>query len=520
MQFLTRARIGTQLYVGFGIGILITCLIGALGLFQMRQINANVVQFADNWMPSVKALSVLESTANTERRRVLIHVLEPDLADKKRLQMEHDDLVKQKLEPALKAYLDLVSSPEEQKLADEMQKELRNVLRTHDRLLELSNQGDKGLDQARDLASDSSSKAFTEFIATLDRCVAINVEGANAERTSAQKVYSTAVSSTAILLLVAIGFGAAMALAITRRITSRLHSAVEVAKTVSAGDLSSSIETEGRDEVADLLRALGEMNDNLSQIVSTVRNSSDSIATGSQQVATGNADLSQRTEEQASALQQTAATMDELGTTVRQNSDSARTANDLAQNASDIAARGGNVVSQVVDTMRGIDQASKKIADIIGVIDGIAFQTNILALNAAVEAARAGEQGRGFAVVAGEVRVLAQRSAEAAKEIKSLINNSVERVAAGSALADQAGATMNEIVDSIARVTQIMGEIASSSAEQSSGVTQVGEAITQMDKVTQQNAALVEESAAAAESLKQQAETMVNAVAVFRLRQR
>ena len=291
-----------------------------------------------------------------------------------------------------------------------------------------------------------------------------------------------------------------------------------MAKTVSAGDLSSTIDAQGRDEVADPLRALSEMNNNLAQIVSTVRNSSDSIATGSQQVATGNADLSQRTEEQASALQQTAATMDELGTTVRQNSDSARTANDLAQNASDIAARGGSVVSQVVDTMRGIDQASKKIADIIGVIDGIAFQTNILALNAAVEAARAGEQGRGFAVVAGEVRVLAQRSAEAAKEIKSLINNSVERVAAGSALADQAGTTMNEIVDSIARVTQIMGEIASSSAEQSSGVTQVGEAITQMDKVTQQNAALVEESAAAAESLKQQAETMVNAAAVFRLR--
>lgn len=251
MGFLARTRIGTQLYLGFGIGILITCLIGAIGLYQMRQINGNVVQFADNWLPSVKALSVLEATANTERRRVLIHVLEPDLADKKRLQMEHDELVKQKLEPALKAYLDLVSSPEEQALADVMQKQLREVLRTHDSLLELSNQGDKGLDQARDLASEGSNKAFTEFISALERCVAINIDGANAERTLAQKIYSTAVSSTVILLLVAIGFGAAMALAITRRITSRLHSAVEVAKTVSAGDLSSTIDAQGRDEVAD-----------------------------------------------------------------------------------------------------------------------------------------------------------------------------------------------------------------------------------------------------------------------------
>jgi len=265
------------------------------------------------------------------------------------------------------------------------------------------------------------------------------------------------------------------------------------------------------------LRALGEMQDALMRVVSTVRQNAESVATASAQIAQGNADLSQRTEEQASTLQQTAASMEELGSTVKLNADNAKQANQLAHGASDIAVKGGEVVSQVVATMAEINSSSKRIADIIGVIDGIAFQTNILALNAAVEAARAGEQGRGFAVVAGEVRNLAQRSAEAAKEIKALITASVERVDQGSALVDRAGTTMTEVVNSIRRVTDIMGEISAASSEQSSGVSQVGDAVVQMDQATQQNAALVEESAAAAESLRSQALQMVQVVAVFRL---
>jgi methyl-accepting chemotaxis protein len=241
------------------------------------------------------------------------------------------------------------------------------------------------------------------------------------------------------------------------------------------------------------------------------------VATASAQIASGNSDLSGRTEEQASALEQTAASMEQLGSTVRQNADNARQANQLALNASTVAVQGGDVVAQVVGTMKGINDSSRKIADIIGVIDGIAFQTNILALNAAVEAARAGEQGRGFAVVASEVRSLAQRSAEAAKEIKGLITASVERVAQGTQQADLAGETMTEVVGAIRRVTDIMGEISAASSEQSTGVAQVGEAITQMDQATQQNAALVEESAAAADSLQRQAQELVQAVAVFRL---
>ena len=257
----------------------------------------------------------------------------------------------------------------------------------------------------------------------------------------------------------------------------------------------------------------------LTAAVTNVRQGSENVATASAEIAQGNQDLSNRTEQQACALEETAATMDELGSTVRNNADNAKQANQLALGASAVALQGGTVVGQVVETMKGINDSSRRIADIISVIDGIAFQTNILALNAAVEAARAGEQGRGFAVVAGEVRSLAQRSADAAKEIKLLINASVERVEHGTALVDQAGKTMGEIVGAIKRVTDIVGEISSASAEQSSGVAQVGEAVTQMDQATQQNAALVEESAAAAESMKQQAHQLVEAVAVFKLRQ-
>jgi methyl-accepting chemotaxis protein len=293
--------------------------------------------------------------------------------------------------------------------------------------------------------------------------------------------------------------------------------AVDVADRLAQGDLGRPVPQAGSHETAQLLQSLATMQASFAGIVQGVRGSAESVASASSEIAQGNGDLSMRTEEQASALQQTAASMEQLSTTVRHNADNASQAKRLALDASAVATRGGDVVGRAVQTMKGINDASKRIGDIIGVIDGIAFQTNILALNAAVEAARAGEQGRGFAVVASEVRSLAQRSAAAAKEIKSLIVDSVERTDQGSTLVDEAGATMGEVVSAIQRVADIVSEISTASAEQSSGVSQIGDAVTQMDQATQQNSALVEESAAAAESLKRQAEELVRAVAVFQL---
>jgi methyl-accepting chemotaxis protein len=318
-------------------------------------------------------------------------------------------------------------------------------------------------------------------------------------------------------IAVALSVAAALAAVMTKKITGPLAQAVVIAETVASGDLSTRIDTGSRDETGQLFRALQSMQASLSNVVDSVRTGSESVSTASAEIAQGNHDLSARTEQQASALEETAASMEELNSAVKQNAESALEANQLAMNASKVAAQGGEVVGQVVETMKGINDASRKIADIISVIDGIAFQTNILALNAAVEAARAGEQGRGFAVVASEVRSLAGRSAEAAKEIKALIGASVERVEQGTVLVDRAGATMQEVVSSIRRVTDIMGEISAASSEQSAGVSQVGEAVTQMDHSTQQNAALVEQMAAAASSLKSQASDLVQTVAVFKL---
>jgi methyl-accepting chemotaxis protein len=325
--------------------------------------------------------------------------------------------------------------------------------------------------------------------------------------------------SRLVLLLNAlmVALGALGAVLITRSITAPLASAVAVAETVAAGDLTTSFEARRRDEVGDLLRALQKMNDALAGVVSEVQQGTAAIAGASSEIASGNLDLSARTEQQAGALEETASSMEELTSTVRQNAENATQANQMAQAASTVAARGGEIVGKVVETMGSIDASSRKIVDIIGVIDGIAFQTNILALNAAVEAARAGEQGRGFAVVASEVRNLAQRSAGAAKEIKTLIGDSVEQVNVGSKLVQQAGATMGEVVASVARVTDIMAEITAASREQSVGIDQVNEAIAQMDQTTQQNAALVEEAAAAAGSMQDQAGRLAQLVGRFRL---
>jgi methyl-accepting chemotaxis protein len=314
-----------------------------------------------------------------------------------------------------------------------------------------------------------------------------------------------------------VALGAVLAFVISHTITRPLKLAVDVATTVASGDLTHAIAPSSRDEIGDLLRALKSMNDNLHATVGRVREGTETIATATQQIASGSQDLSSRTEAQASALEETAASMEQLSATVKQNAANAKEANQLALGASTVAVEGGKVVGRVVETMKGINDSSRKIADIISLIDGIAFQTNILALNAAVEAARAGEQGRGFAVVASEVRSLAGRSADAAKEIKSLITASVERADQGTALVNQAGVTMAEVVSSIRRVTDIMGEISAASVQQSAGVAQVGEAVSQMDQATQQNAALVEESSAAAESLREQAGALVATVSSFKL---
>ena len=377
-------------------------------------------------------------------------------------------------------------------------------------------------DEARELLRTESRALQEAYFKALEDVIAFQKNIMHATANGARDTAGT----TGLLMLIVAGaatlVGVLLAWIITRSITRALggepNYASSIASEISHGNLA--VEVQVADGNPDsLLANLRTMRDSLAKVVATVRSGSESVAAASSQIAQGNQDLSARTESQASALEETAASMEELSSTVKQNADNARQANQLAQSASTVAVQGGEVVSQVVDTMRGISDSSSKIADIINVIDGIAFQTNILALNAAVEAARAGEQGRGFAVVAGEVRTLAGRSAEAAKEIKALITDSVNRVEQGTTLVDKAGQTMSEVVSSIRRVTDIMGEISAASSEQSAGVSQVGEAVMQMDQATQQNAALVEEMAAAASSLNTQAQDLVQAVAVFQLAQ-
>jgi methyl-accepting chemotaxis protein len=377
--------------------------------------------------------------------------------------------------------------------------------------------GKDDVDGVFKLASNSLYPSVDPLADVIDKLALLQLEGAAAEYAAAQKLYGVVLWTTLAIGAGVLALAVLASAGLVRSITGGIDAAVTVARTVAAGDLSSRIEVGRHDEIGTMLTALKHMNENLVAIVGDVRNASESIATGSSQIAHGNADLSQRTEEQASNLEQTAASMEQIGATVRHNADTARRASELAEGASRVAARGGEVVGQVVATMDGITDSSRRITDIIGVIDGIAFQTNILALNAAVEAARAGEQGRGFAVVAGEVRSLAQRSATAAKEIKVLIGESVGKVENGTRLVADAGRTMGDIVDQVRRVSVLIAEISNASEEQSRGIGQIGDAVTQLDQVTQQNAALVEESAAAAESLRVQADALARTVGTFRL---
>jgi methyl-accepting chemotaxis protein len=371
-------------------------------------------------------------------------------------------------------------------------------------------------DAAMEMLEARMRPASETYLASITRIVDFQGERVGTE-TQAIKNQSQRTQWVLLgLAAVCLALGLAAAWLITGSVVGPLREAIHEAEEVGRGDLSREIRAAGRDETAQLTHALAGMQQALRSLVGSVRQNADGVATASAQIATGNNDLSARTEAQAGALEETAASMEQLSATVRQNADSAGQADQLAQSASDIAQQGGAVMGQAVERMRGIEESSRKIADIIGTIDAIAFQTNILALNAAVEAARAGEQGRGFAVVASEVRTLAQRSAEAAREIKGLIGDSVERIEEGAGLVDRAGATMQEVVAAIGRVASIVREISAASREQSAGVAQVGQAITQMDQATQQNAALVEESAAAAESLRTQADELVRLVSTFR----
>jgi methyl-accepting chemotaxis protein len=405
--------------------------------------------------------------------------------------------------------------PDEKSLFDEIGGNRKGYLTGRDTVSAVKKEGDMA--RARKIFDEQFVPAAAKFQDSLKRMVELQRKKIDELAASVDRANQSARMALIAFGLSAVGVGLFLSLWLIRSITHPLLHAVGATNRIAALDLTERLQGHDRDETGRLLGALGTMQQSLRTLVVQVKASTESVRTASAEIAQGNHDLSARTESQASALEETAASMEELGTTVKQNADNARQANQLAQSASTVAIKGGEVVAQVVDTMRGINDSSKKISDIISVIDGIAFQTNILALNAAVEAARAGEQGRGFAVVASEVRSLAGRSADAAKEIKTLISASVEQVEQGTTLVDQAGSTMTEVVGSIRRVTDIMGEISAASTEQAQGVAQVGEAITQMDQVTQQNAALVEEMAAAASSLKSQAQELVQTVAVFKL---
>jgi methyl-accepting chemotaxis protein len=514
MQWFYDLKIATKLIVSFGVVLLLTLVMGVSSIYSMGRVNQASSDIAEDWMPSVRAAMDLRTDVGELRRWELAHMLNDDEKGMAGYEKRMDDTLAT-MKAHRDAYEKLISSPEEKALTVDFDKGWAAFMSDHAKMMTLSRANQKV--EARALASGSSAKTLGEITGIVNKLVKLNTDGGDAASDAATVTYNNARMTAIALLVMNIGIGLVLAVWVARIVSAPLQEAVSLARDVAGGDLTREIDVKSHCETGQLMQALKDMTGNLQGLVRQVRSGTDTIATASAEIAAGNQDLSSRTEEQASSLEETASSMEELTSTVKQNADNARQANQLAQSASGIAVKGGDVVGQVVGTMASINESSRKIVDIISVIDGIAFQTNILALNAAVEAARAGEQGRGFAVVASEVRNLAQRSAAAAKDIKQLINDSVEKVEAGSQLVNQAGTTMNEIVTSITRVTDIMSEITSASQEQSSGIEQVNVAITQMDQVTQQNAALVEEAAAAAESMQDQAARLSEVVSVFKL---
>ena len=516
---MNQLKVSTRLLLLTGTLSLLLIVIGAIGLWGISDANQSLKTV------NAQRVAPLGALAEIQRRQLvsvtmLINAIgdpRPEEIAKAENLLREDSVA---IDGLWKAYTATVLTTDETRLAQAFA-DARARYRSEGIQPTLAALQAGQLKHATRLVDDVLNPLGEPVAASIQALLKLQIDVAREEHASAEAKYATvrafAIAAMAAGLLFAAAFSAWMVRSLTRQLGAEPAEAKAMAQAVADGDLTVRIDLRPGDTDS-LMSSLNVMRDSLQRTVGEVRRNAEGVATASAQISQGNNDLSSRTEEQASALEQTAASMEQLTATVSQNADNARQANQLAINASSVAVEGGQVVERVVDTMKGINDSSRRIADIIGVIDGIAFQTNILALNAAVEAARAGEQGRGFAVVASEVRNLAQRSAAAAREIKDLITTSVERVEAGTQLVDEAGSRMSEIVTSIRRVTDIMGEISAASAEQSTGMAQVGEAVTQMDQATQQNAALVEESAAAAESLKTQAQQLVAAVALFRLR--
>ena len=514
MNSLLNLKIGTRLGAGFAAVLLLLAGIAGLGLSAMTDIQSRLngivtgnnvkVVLVNRMLDAIRDIAILDGN---------MILLTDDAA--MRAESKKVAAARERFTESRGALAKLLATPEGKALLARIDEKVAVLVPLNAQISEAALQNRN--EEATALFISRFQPAVRAALAELEAMAEHQERRSMEANQEAGEGYAWSRNLMLALASFAVLIGAGIAWLITRSITRPIGQAVQVAEKVAAGDISSRIEVASKDETGRLMHALREMNESLARIVSEVRTGTDTIATASAQIASGNQDLSSRTEEQASSLEQTAASMEELTSTVKQNADNARQANQLAVSASEVAVKGGSVVSQVVDTMGSINASSKKIVDIIGVIDGIAFQTNILALNAAVEAARAGEQGRGFAVVASEVRSLAQRSAAAAKEIKTLIGDSVEKVEEGSKQVEEAGRTMEEIVGSVKRVTDIMGEITAASQEQTSGIEQINQAITQMDQVTQQNAALVEEASAAAQSLQEQASSLVQAVSIFKL---
>jgi len=508
-------KIGSRLALGFCLILLLATAILLIGLWRMAELESSSEYVIDKKVAAMTtAMNMRE--AGSELALALRKVVTPTDAAEGKAEDQHLGKILQAYGRYEKEITTLASTGRGKELLAATSGESKKLFPIVENIRQQV-ASNNYFDAAQLLKSDFLP-AHEKWMGSVAALATFQQDDMKAAHAEAQDSYRKAQIGMLIMGVITLGLGFFLTFVITRSIINPLKRAGGIAATISSGDLTQEFHDQGRDEAATLVNALGAMQANLASTLNEVKESAAVIAVASHEIARGNVDLSNRTESQASSLEETASSMEQLTSTVQQNAENARQANQLVVSASDYATKGGRVVGDVVATMGSIKESSSKIVDIIGVIDGIAFQTNILALNAAVEAARAGEQGRGFAVVASEVRSLAQRSATAAKEIKQLISDSVEKVDAGGKLVDEAGATMSEIVTSVKHVADIMGEITAASQEQSAGIAEVNNAIAQIDEITQQNAALVEQAAAAAESLQEQSDVLARAVAVFRLR--